>query len=241
MSDDATTERTVTLATGEEVRLPLSTTATMVGALFPAAIDAAAPLVPDSLRPVRLTPARTAVLLLSVEYQRIDRNQLAPYREVGIFLPVVPDDGTATPLAALGRGLGGYTWQLPVTTEPARALGEVWQFPKTVGSVTFDDDGGRRQTTLTVGEQRVLELTVDRPRTFPVRLSTRSYTDGDGTVRRVPVHIDGRGGLALGNGRVDLGTHPWADQLRVLGVEHTGLGSFSFEGYFTIDPPERLE
>jgi hypothetical protein len=241
MNDGPSPERRVTLTTGEEVRLPLSTTATMTGTLFPAAVDAATPLVPDSLTPVRITPARTAVLLLSVEYHRIGRNQLAPYGEVGIFLPVVPGDRAVTPLATLGGVFGGYTWQLPVTTEPARALGEVWQFPKTVGRIAFADEDGTRRTTLAVDGQRALELDVPRPRTVPVRLSTRSYTDGDGTVRRVPVHIDGRGGLSLGNGRVDLGTHPWADQLRVLGVEHNGLASFSFEGEFTIDPPERLE
>ncbi|MEF8871781.1 MAG: acetoacetate decarboxylase family protein [Haloarculaceae archaeon] len=243
MRDSHNAERTVELSSGHKVTLPLSTTATMVGGVFTASVDAARPMLPDELTPVRLTPARTAVLLLSVEYHRIDRNQLSPYNEFGIFLPAVPGTGTATPLSALGGELGGYTWQLPVTTEPARALGELWQYPKTVGNIAFDDEGRHRRTTVTVDGQRVLTFEANRPRTVPVSLSIRSYTDGDGTVRSVPARVDGRGGAALGCGRtaLDLGSHPWADQLRVLGVGPQAIGIVSFEGEFIIDPPTKVE
>jgi hypothetical protein len=130
-----------------------------------------------------------------------------------------------------------------VTTDPARALGELWQYPKTVGTVTFDNDESRRESTVSVDGQRVLTLAVGRPRTIPVELSARSYTDGDGTVRSVPVHVDGDGGLGPGwrSSHLDLGEHPWADQLRVLEVGSRPLLSVSFEGEFVIDPPERLD
>lgn len=237
---DAPPERTVELASGHEVRLPLSTTATMTGALFVASADAAEELVPTPLRPVRVTPARTLVLLLTVEYRRVDRNQFDPYDEVGIFVPAVPD-GVGLSRAILDGGLGGYTWQLPVTTEPARALGECWQFPKTVADITVEDEGGRRRTTLTVDGERVFTSEIRRPRTIPVRLSARSYTDADGTVRRVPVGIDGRGGVVPGGSHVDLGTHTWADQLRVLGVDSGGLCALAFDGEFVVSLPERLD
>lgn len=242
MTDDQPpAKRTVELSTGHEVRLPLSTTATMTGGLFTASVDAACQMVPDGLVPARVTPARTLLLLLSVEYQRIDRNQLTPYGEFGVFIPAVPDDNRATLLAALTGGLGGYTWQLPVTSEPARALGDIWQFPKTVASVAFERKDIRRQTTLAVDGQRVLQLDVPRSRTVPLRLTAQSYTDGDGTVRRVPVRVAGHGGLTPSRSRVDLGDHAWADQLRVLGVGPTSLASIAFEGEFMIYPPERLE
>lgn len=240
MTDDSPAERTVELASGHEVRLPLSTTATMTGALFVASADAAERLVPPALTPVRVTPARTLVLLLTVEYRRVDRNQFDPYDEVGIFVPVVPE-GIGLSRAILDGRLGGYTWQLPVTTEPARALGECWQFPKRVADITVTDGGDRRRTTLTVDGERVITSEIRRPRTVPVRLSTRSYTDGDGTVRQVPVGIDGRGGVALGSSHVDLGAHAWADQLRVLGVDSGGLCAIAFDGEFVVYPSERLD
>lgn len=238
--DDSTAERTVELASGHEVVLPLSTTAAMTGGLFPASADAASQLLPEGLRPVRVTPARTLVLLLTVEYQRVDRNQFDPYDEVGIFVPAVPDN-VGLSRALLGGHLGGYTWQLPVTTEPARALGECWQFPKRVADITITDKRGRRRTELSVDRERVFTLDTDRPRTVPGGLSTQSYTDGDGTVRQVPVGLDGRGGIAPGNGHVNLGTHAWADQLRVLGVGSDSLCALAFDGEFVVYPPERLE
>lgn len=239
MTDE--TPRTVELSTGHEVTLPLSTTATMVGAVFTAAVDAARPLLPDALAPVRITPARTAVLLLGVEYHRIDRGQLAPYDEFGIFVPAIPADGAGA-LSALTGGLGGYTWQLPVTTEPARALGDVWGHPKRVADIEFSDRGGQRRATLTADGEHVLTLDVNRPRTVPTTFGSRSYTDSDGTVRRVPVRVDGEGGVGL-RGSADtltLGEHTWADQLRVLGVGNRPLCHVSFEGEFVIDPPELL-
>jgi hypothetical protein len=238
--EDAPTERTIKISSGHEVRLPLSTTAAMTGGLFTVSADAAAQLLPSELVPVRVTPARTLVLLLTVEYRRVDRNQFDPYDEVGVFVPAVPD-GIGTIRAIRDGYLGGYTWQLPVTTEPARALGECWQFPKTVADITVEDGGGRRRTTLVVDGERVFTLAVGPPRTVPVGLSTRSYTDGDGIVRRIPVGIDGHGGAVPGNSHIDLGTHPWADQLRVLGVGSDGLCGLSFDGEFVVYPPERLE
>jgi len=234
--------RAVEISTGQTVRLPLSTTATMAGAVFSVAADAAAHLVPDRLEPLSVTPARTALLLVSVEYHRIDRNQLTPYDEFGMFLPVVPASASGW-LSALRGGLGGYTWQLPVTTEPARALGDIWGFPKTVADIDLADDGRRRRTTVAVDGQRVLSLDVKRPRAVPVSYAARSYTDGGEAVHAVPVRVDGTGSVAPGynSGAVELGDHPWADQLRVLGVESIPLAVCAFEGEFVIDEPDSVE
>ena len=46
-------EHTYELSTGQEVTIPLSTSATMVGGLYTASVDAAQHLCPDGLVPVR--------------------------------------------------------------------------------------------------------------------------------------------------------------------------------------------
>jgi len=230
------------LSTGQEVTIPLSTSATMVGGLYTASVDAARHLCPDGLAPVRVTPARTLVLLLSVEYHRIDEGQLDPYDEFGIVVLAAPGDRPLSLVRALSRGVGGYTWQLPVTTEPARALGERWGYPKTVADIAVEEDDGRRETTVAVDGRRVLTLTVRQPPTVAASLSAVSFTDGDGTVRREAVHVDGACGVAPGGARVELGEpHPWTETLHVLGVGGRALAAVAFDGEFVIDPPARLE
>ena len=235
-------ERTYELSTGHEVTLPLSTTATMVGGLFTASVDAATHLCPDGLAPVRVTPAQTLVLLLGVDYHRIDDGQLDPYEEFGIFVLAAPGEGPMALPRALHRGIGGYTWQLPVTTEPARALGELWGYPKSVADITFTDDGRERRTTLSVDGKQLLTLTVRRPRMVSGSASSTSFTDCDGTLRRERVHADGDLGVAPCGARVNIdGSHPWTDTLQVLGVGGRGLAAVGFEGEFVIDPPTRLD
>lgn len=232
--------RTYEVSTGQVVRLPLSTSARMVGALFSASVDAARHLCPGELAPVRVAPARTLVLLLGVDYRRIDEGQLDPYEEFGIFVLASAADRPLSLPRALRRGVGGYTWQLPVTTEPARALGECWQYPKTVADISVADGG--RQTTLSVDGRRLLTLTARLPKTVTTAVSARSYTDGDGTVRRGTVHLHGEMGARPWGARVDVaGGHPWTDQLHVLGVGGRALATVAFDGELTIDPPERLD
>jgi hypothetical protein len=236
------TERAYELSTGHKVTVPLSTTATMVGGLFTASVDAAQHLCPDGLAPVRVTAARTLVLLLGVDYHRIDDGQLDPYEEFGIFVLAAPGEGPMALPRALHRGIGGYTWQLPVTTEPARALGELWGYPKSVADITFTDDGRERQTTLAVDGTQLLSLTVRRPWSIAGAVSAVSFTDGDETVRREEVHADGDIGVAPRGVRVDIDdAHPWTDTLQVLGVGGRGLAAVGFDGEFVIDPPAPLD
>ncbi len=43
---------------------------------------------------------------------------------------------------------GSYVWSLPVTTEPARALGDEICYPKTVANIGHHDNTTRRETTV---------------------------------------------------------------------------------------------
>ena len=94
-------------------------------------------------------------------------------------------------------GVGGYVWQLVVTTESAESLGDGWGYPKVVGDVAIEESDGRRRTTVTVEVERVATLGVARPRTVSGSATSRSYTHVDGELHREQTHVFGR----IGGGR----------------------------------------
>lgn len=245
-SEDAT--GTVRLSTGEVVDLPLSTRATMVGATFSADRERAAGLLPDGLSALPTGPGRAAVTFLSVEYHRVGtRGEFEPYGEFGVLVPAALGETVdKSPLAdlplagELPRGVGGYVWYLPVTTEPARALGtEVWGYSKVVADVSFADRGRVRRTTVTVDGDRLLTLDVRRPRTVSASVSGRSYTEKNGQLLSEPLELDGElGAWALGGADYDLGDHPRADRLRDLDMGSRPLLRFAGDVEFVIGPGE---
>jgi hypothetical protein len=229
-----------TLSTGHRVELPLSTTARARGVVLPASRSGVRALLPDGLRPVRATPTRAAVTFLSVAYDRIGASDIEPYDEFGVVFPAVPAD--APPVATLRRA-GGYVDYLPVTTEPARALGvDVWGYPKVVADVTHDEWGSTRHTTVTVDGERVVDLSVDRPPTVEARLSSASYTTMDGRLLRERLFVDGRVGAwpASEAFSVSFGDHPRADRLRRLAIGDRALLRVAADVEFTIHAGRRV-
>ena len=230
-----------TLSTGQTVSVPLETEASVSGVVLSAsrAVDR---LLPDELVPVRLTPTRSAVLLLSVEYHRIDAGEIEPYNEVGIMVPAVPDSAWSLPvISGLSSALGGYVWRLPVTTEPACALGrEIWGYPKSVADIGISTSEGVTATRLAVDDQRVLSLAVERPPTSSMTFSTASYTIRDGECCRTSLEFDGQLGFRPLSRRVDwsLGTHPWAETLSSLSLGSRALARFAGECTARIGPPQ---
>jgi hypothetical protein len=236
-----------TLSTGHEVAVPLDTEAEATAVAVTADAGAAAERLPEGLAPVRLSPGRTAVTFLSVDYRRIGDDAMAPYEEFGVVLAATPAGGAVPEFGAVREGVGGYVAALPVTTEPARALGvEVWGYPKSVAEIRIGDRGGRRRTT--VGDERGHLVTLEapfRPR-FDATVGATSYTDGSetggepgGQLRRQPLALSGRfGGRPLA-GSYALGHHPLAERLRDLELGRT-LGALSFDGRFRIGAGRRL-
>ncbi|WP_436908776.1 acetoacetate decarboxylase family protein [Halosimplex marinum] len=248
---------THTLSTGQEVVVPLETEAEATAVVVTADAGAAAEWLPDSLAPVRLAPGRTAVTFLSVDYRRIGDDAMAPYEEFGVLLAATPAGGPIPELGALRRGLAGppgglgdYVAALPVTTEPARALGaEIWGYPKSVADVRITDRGDRRRTA--VRDERGHLLTLDAPWNprFEAAVETTSYTDGDGRgagahggapARRQPLELSGRFGGRPFGGAYTLGHHPLAERLRDLELGRP-LGALAFDGRFTIGGGRRVD
>ncbi len=231
----------VTLSTGETISVPLETEASISGVLLSAsrAVEA---LLPEQLAAVRLTPSRSAVLILSVEYQRIGDGEIEPYNEVGIMIPAVPESTLTLPVVSgLSRVVGGYVWQLPVTTEPASVLGrEIWGYPKSVADIEVSTTDGVTHTRLAVDGEPVLSLAVERPPTSSMTLSTASYTMRDGERCRTGLEFDGQLGVRPLSRRVDwsLGTHPWAETLSSLSLGSRALARVGGECTFRIGAPQ---
>lgn len=232
--------RPITLSTGQTVRLPLSTTATIRGAVFDAPRTRVRELLPDGLTPVGLTPRTAAVTLLSVEYHRVGVDGIEPYDEFAVLFPAVHRSRTTLPLLSLSaRATSGYVWYLPVTTESARALGvDVWGHPKVVGDITHEDSGSRRRTTVEIDGERVVTVEVDRPPSVHLRNSGATYTVKEQTLVCNPTEVDGEIGAWPYSTRVSvtLGDHPRADTLRELGLGGRALARLSIDGEATFFP-----
>ena len=223
----------VRLSTGHEVTLPLVTEATVAGAVLPARYDVAASLLPDGLTPVRATARRAAVVLLCVEYHRIGDDAMAPYDEFAVMIATTPEGRQPPLVPLLTRTAGSYVWSLPVTSEPARALGdEIWGYPKTVADITHRDDATRRETTVVEDGNRVATVGIDWPQTWERRESIESYALREGRLERTPVEFQGKLGAAPLSSRVDVdpGDHERADTLRSLDLGSRSVLRFSLEG-----------
>ena len=200
-----------TLSTGHQVRLPLSTHATMT--------------------------------FLCVDYDRIGHNSnITQYNEFGVLIPAVHDDSRTLPyVSVLTRGVTGYIWHLPVTSEPAKALGvDIWGYQKEVAEITHDDDGSTRHTSVHLDGQHLIDVTVDRPPTVSQTDSGVSYTTKDGHVLREELELDGEIGVWPYSNSISytLGDHPRAERLRDLDPSERALLRFAADTEFGINEGE---
>ena len=239
------TADSITLSTGQTVEFPLEVEATMLGVAYAASPDAIEALLPDGIRPIRATPGGdAAVTLLSVEYRDIGVEGIDPYDEFGVIVPAVHGSTRTVPyLSALTRAPSGYIWYLPVTTEPAKALGvDVWGHPKVVADITHEDEGSKRRTAVTVDGERFITMVVDRPPAIRRRDDGYSYSVKDGELRRAPIDVDAEmGGWPFTRrAAVAFGDHERATPLRELDVGGRALARFGLEGTARFHPGEPL-
>lgn len=229
-----TGEDSFVLSTGQTVTLPLVTAATMLGAVFEAVRTRIQELLPDGLSPIGPTSRTAAITLLSVEYHYIGVDGIEPYNELAVLIPAVHGSTRTVPFVSLfDRVTSGYMWYLPVTTEPAKALGvDIWGHPKVVADITHRDEGSHRRTTVTVDGERVLTFEVDRPPSMSQQNSGYVYTVKDGALLRSPNEVDGKIGMWPYSNQVSVtfGDHPRVDRLQNLDLGDRALARLSVEG-----------
>ena len=191
-------------------------------AIYTASTSAVRALLPHpAMRPVELYPGRCLTAFTAFEYRKTD---IDPYNEFSISFPAtfgrVQIPGVTAALQMARRCYSAYVWQLPVTTEIARAGGvDLYGYPKFIAEIEFARDPGWIRCDLSEGGRRILSLRGKQPPTSRgkvVRFVTYSMKDGIPLVANVyqnPIeYAQSRRGdaaeLVLGH------DHPIAQQLR---------------------------
>lgn len=170
----------------EVVKLPIFYyDGTATSAVFPARFGRLRRLMPDPrICPARLAPGLGAVAVTCFEYRDTD---IGPYNELAIsvvlnepwFLPNLP--GRAI-LAGQRRGqMHAWVHHLPVTTEIARAGGvELYNYPKFVGGIDFEQNAAQRVCRLSEGQEHILTLSgglIATPRSEQFQLFSHLWMD----------------------------------------------------------------
>ena len=234
----------VTLSTGQTIDLPVSMDSTITAVVLPADRRAAADLLPDGLSPIRASRGTAAVWLLSATHRNVGGGVLDDYHEFAVMVSATPGAPDGVPYVSPALRTETYVWSMPVTTDPARAFGEeIWGYPKSVAEIDIETDNGVTRTGLTVDDQRVLSLAVERPPARSRELSLSSYTLRDGALCRTELTLAGElGGRPLSS-RVDwaFGAHPWGRRLASLEIGSRPLARFGGDCEFMIGAPQALD
>jgi Acetoacetate decarboxylase (ADC) len=226
----ATTPPTQFVIHDRTIALPVCVRdAVQMTAMFVVPIAPTRELVGDSrLRVAELFPGRTVCVIAAVEY--LD-NDLGVYNEVAISFFVERSGQASWPVVGplvgfLRGGIGAYIHRLPVTTAFSRDAGrDIWGFPKTVEDITFHTTNDRRTCRLAAGGQHVLDLTMAVGGNAPMkRMAQDAYALRDGVLYHTPSTMWGEGAsFRLGGAELTLGPHPWAQELRGLGLPKRAL------------------
>jgi hypothetical protein len=204
-------------------------------------------IVESGFQVAEIAPGRAILSLACVHYTDSD---CGAYEEISLGF-FVKKHGQATGLPYLGtwrdiiRGQAvNHTWKLPVTSRLANDAGVLmWGFPKTIEEIDFELSGGRASFTLRMDGRQVLSYSVraQGKRHAPAAASP-VYSVFEGAPHVSHLTQEYRDvGVRLGGGRLRLGDHPLAEQLRGLGLPRrpllaTWMGHLSFE----MSAPEKL-
>jgi hypothetical protein len=179
---------------------------------------------PD-MKPVEIIPGQGIVAFATFEYRKTD---VEPYNEVSISFLVsfrqrqIP--GITAASMMLSRNTASYVWQLPVTTEHARAGGiDLFGYPKYLADIDFERDDDWITCTLAEGGLEILRLRGQRLPTRqgnPMRYTTYAVENGIPLAANVLVnpveYAEAYGGRAI---ELELGSgHHVCDILRQIGL-----------------------
>ncbi len=219
---------------GQPAKLPIFYyDGTAQTAVFAARLGALRELLPDPrLAPARLAPGLGAVAVSCFEYRDTD---IGPYNELAISIvlndpPFALNPPARAILAGLRRRqLHAWVHHLPVTTEIARAGGvELYNYPKFVAAIDFEETESRRTCRLAEGEEHILTLAgglIETPRAEQVQLFSHLWMDRQpqGSEFKINALAAGRS-LRPGAARLELGTrHPIARELDRLLVSRRSI------------------
>jgi Acetoacetate decarboxylase (ADC) len=219
---------------GEPAKLPIFYyDGTAQTAVFPARFGALRELLPDPrLVPARLAPGLGAVAVSCFEYRDTD---VGPYNELAIAIVLNEPPfalnlpGRAILAGLRRRQLHAWVQHLPVTTEIARAAGvELYNYPKFVATIDFEQGGQRRTCRLAEGDEHILTLDgglLATPRAEQVQLFSHLWMDRQPQSSEFKINaLDSGRSLRPGAARLELGErHPIAAELDRLLVSRRSI------------------
>jgi hypothetical protein len=195
-----------------------------------------------------LLPGRAALSLACIHYRESD---CGVYNEIALSFFVKPKHGRPSRIPYLGTWLdiarndsATHVWKLPVTTKLANDAGVLmWGFPKTIEEIDFDLVDGRAVFTLRMDGREVLSYSVaaSGKRRQP-RSASAVYSIYEGAPHVTLLESECHDvGVRVGGGRLSLGDHPIADDLRGLGLPRRPILSTWMGGIsFTVGAPQKL-
>jgi hypothetical protein len=155
-----------------------------IAAVYTASTNKVRRLLPHAdLLPIELVPGRCLVAFAGFEYRKTSGN---PYNEFNISF-LVSHRRRPIPLVTLARALTSrvfpsYVWQLPVTTEHARAGGvDLFGYPKFIADIQFSKDPDRVECTLADAGSDIIRMTgrcLPTKRGKPIRYLTYAIDHG---------------------------------------------------------------
>ena len=197
-------------------------------------------------------PGRALFSLSCVHYRESD---CGTYNEIamGFFVKKHPGRPRGIPYLGTWRDIARddaatHIWKLPVTTRLANDAGVLmWGFPKTVEEIDFEVSDGRAAIQLRMNGREVLHYSVRAGGTRnPPRGASAVYSNFEGAPHVTHLEHEYRDagfqfGGGRGGGRLSLGDHPIAEQLRGLGLPRrplvaTWIGRLRFD----VGPPRKL-
>ncbi|MEZ5170898.1 MAG: acetoacetate decarboxylase family protein [Acidimicrobiia bacterium] len=210
--------------------------------VFSADAEATRALLPsDRLHPVLLRGGRAAVAVVSYNYIETG---VGPYGEIGIAALCTLDTG-APPVVPLLResghpGFGAFVLHLPVTTRIARDAGrELWGYPKFVADMAFDFRPETHSVDLSEAGEDILSFSVQRRgRLLQDRKPLVTFSESDGALVRTEIALRSAYHVGLGGsfGRLELGDHPVAKELKDLDLSSEPVATKSYVSHAAILP-----
>jgi hypothetical protein len=201
--------------------------------LHTASLERVAAVLPsDLLRPARLPGDKGIVMVGCMRHQLVTVNgvqgqAIPPYGEVMVAIGVTRQ--AAPPLLPLvaptwtRMSLGAFVLHLPVTNRVARDGGRgPYGYPKFVADMEFEDSVGACRTRLSEGDHTILTQQAwpsGRPKLSGGSLTLYSVLDERLLALDVPLSMVEQRRFGKRGGRLELGDHQVADELRTLELD----------------------
>jgi Acetoacetate decarboxylase (ADC) len=199
-------------------------------AMFSVAAVAAQKMIDYSgLRVFEYRPGHAVTMLMLVRY--ID-GDLGQYHEFGTAVMVNPPGSTAGGFGSLGSA-AAFIHHLPVNQSFTLEAGRrIWGFPKVMADFTVRETSGF-DFDVSADGKLIAGIEYSRGIPIPAALTSKpqvlkTYSHTDGITREIAWEMRNSGMRArIGGAKLRLGDHPYADELRSLGLPKRAFASQS--------------